>query len=455
MLRAKEARQEAREALSGKWKKAFLISLVYMIFTMLIGLLGALLGPISFLVSIAEIVILPPLTYGMAYSYYHLKNGEEVSYFDFLKVGFGNFKRSWGIAWRIFCKCWYLILIPVIFMIVILIIGFSIITATSSTLSEKPMKEQYLKASYSSTPYSDYYDYYDNYSDYLDDYDYDYNYDYNYDKDYNYNKDSKDSSISNSEVLQSIGVILGASAGLMLLAIGLLAIYILILVIVIRKVLLYALSYYIAVANEGITPKDAVQESENLMKGNRGRLFCLILSFIGWALLVGIVEGALYIIPAIGWLFAFIASAVGTSLLSPYVTFAILAFYRDLKGENNINSYINNYQNQNAPVIGGNNIQSTNNGYQAYTNQIVNNGNPTNVNSVVNNGSPSNVNPVVNNGYQINTNPVINNDNNVNPIGIHNTTAQINATGKKYCKRCGAENTLDATYCTNCGAKLD
>lgn len=470
MLRAKEARQEAREALSGKWKKAFLISLVYMIFTMLIGLLGALLGPISFLVSIAEIVILPPLTYGMAYSYYHLKNGEEVSYFDFLKSGFGNFGRSWGIAWRIFCKCWYLILIPVILMIVIMIIGVSLIATTSSTLSKKPMQEQYLKASYSSTPYTDYYDYYDNYDDYLDDY-YDYNYDYNYDKDYNYNHDYnyKDNSVSSNEVSKALSAIVGASAGIILLVIVFFVVYILILVLVIRKLLLYALSYYIAVANEGMEPKDTVQESENLMKGNRGRLFCLILSFIGWALLVGIVEGVLYIIPGIGWLFGFIASAVGTSLLTPYMTFAILAFYKDLKGgNNNSNSYINNQPNQNGPVIGGNNGQNMNNGYQVNTNPVINNGYQVNTNPIVNNGYQvntnqemnngyqANTNPVMNNGYQVNTNPVINNDYNVNPNGIeNNTTAQINQIGKKYCKRCGAENTQDATYCTNCGAKLD
>lgn len=451
MIRAKEARQEAREALSGKWKKAFLISLVYMIFTMLIGLVGGLLGPLRILVSIAEIVILPPLTYGMAYSYYHLKNGEEVSYVDFLKSGFDNFGRSWGIAWRIFCKCWYLILIPVIIMAVLIGIGLSIYTATNfSTLSKSPMQEQYLKASYSSTPYTDYYDYYNNYYDY-----YNYNHDYNYDNDYDYNYkyNNKDSSVSSNEASKALSAIVGASAGIILLAIGLFVIYIVILVLVIRKLLLYALSYYIAVANEGMTPRDAVQESENLMKGNRGRLFCLMLSFFGWAFLVGLVEGVFSIVPTIGWLFGFIASAVGISLLTPYMTFTILAFYEDLKGENNTNSNINN---QNGPVIGGYNNQNTNNGYQVNTNPGMNNGYQANTNLVMNNRYQTNTNPGINNGYQVNTNPGMNNGYNVNPNGIeNNTTAQINQIGKKYCKRCGAENTLDATYCTNCGAKLD
>ena len=38
MIRASEARKAAREALSGKWKKAFLISLLYALFTFAVGL---------------------------------------------------------------------------------------------------------------------------------------------------------------------------------------------------------------------------------------------------------------------------------------------------------------------------------------------------------------------------------------------------------------------------------
>ena len=38
---------------------------------------------------------------------------------------------------------------------------------------------------------------------------------------------------------------------------------------------------------------------------------------------------------------------------------------------------------------------------------------------------------------------------------IQNVQSPEITSGKKYCKRCGAENTPDATYCTTCGAKLD
>lgn len=63
--------------------------------------------------------------------------------------------------------------------------------------------------------------------------------------------------------------------------------------------LLYSLSYYIAYDHPEMSTKECVQRSENLMKGHRGDLFLLELSFIGWAILsiftLGI--GLLWLIP--------------------------------------------------------------------------------------------------------------------------------------------------------------
>lgn len=424
MINAYGARKEARESLNGKWKTAILIALIYSLILFGIGFISSLLGGFGFIITIANIVIAPPLTYGITYVYYHMKNGESVQYTDFLTVGFKNFGRSWKIAWAIFCKCWYFIVIPIALIIILSVSAISMGLLTFNSVTSIMSQKYGISSYYDDYDYYDYYDYYD--SDYYDD---------------------RESSIQNGgltisdEDVKNLSSVV-ASSLIILLVVGIvLIVYIVFCIFAIRKFLLYALSFYIAVGNENIIPKDAVQESENLMKGNRGRLFCLMLSFIGWAFVVGLVEGVLSVVPAIGWLFGFIASAVGTSLLTPYMTFAILAFYEDLKGGNNTNTYINN---QNGPVIGGYNNQSTNNGYQVNTNQEMNN------------GYQANTNPVMNNGYQTNTNSVINNGYNANPNGIaHNTTAPINQMGKKYCKRCGAENTQDATYCTNCGAKLD
>ena len=83
MIRASEARREAREALNGKWKKAFLISLAYAAFTFAVGFvisfIGSFVGILGVILAIGEIVIAPPLTYGMAYSFYHLKRVLSIS----------------------------------------------------------------------------------------------------------------------------------------------------------------------------------------------------------------------------------------------------------------------------------------------------------------------------------------------------------------------------------------
>ena len=61
--------------------------------------------------------------------------------------------------------------------------------------------------------------------------------------------------------------------------------------------------------------REAVNESKRLMAGHKGRLFCLQLSFIGWALLAALTFG-------IGYLW-----------LIPYVQTSMAAFYLDRTGQ--------------------------------------------------------------------------------------------------------------------------
>ena len=386
MIRAKEARQEAREALSGKWKKAIVISLIYTLITAGISLLSVFtLG----ILSIALIVIAPALSYGLAYSYYHLKNGEDVGYGDFLSIGFKNFGYSWKLTWNIIKKCWVYILILVIAIIIIIVSSVALTVGTVGSI---------LSSANDKTYYSALYDYTDNY---------DYYYDYSFDYDSYYDSldnlyDDYNSSYSKNSTSALIGAIAGASVAFIGIAILIFIAYLVFIIFFIRKIMLYALTFYIAVKKEGIDAKDAVLESERLMNGNRGRFFCLILSFIGWSMLIGFVSAILALIPFLGT----IASYAGTIILMPYMTFAILAFYRDLDEEKN--AYVNSNVNSNE------NIQ-------------------TNASVFVNSASQTNVN-----------NEVKNDNQNIQTSGT-----------KKYCKRCGSENTPDATYCTNCGAKLD
>ena len=82
------------------------------------------------------------------------------------------------------------------------------------------------------------------------------------------------------------------------------------------KALYYQLSFIIAADDETISSKDAVEKSRELMTGNRLKLFCLQLSFIGWAFLAGLTFG------------------IGLLWVLPYMQVAIIVFYFHLKGDN-------------------------------------------------------------------------------------------------------------------------
>lgn len=69
------------------------------------------------------------------------------------------------------------------------------------------------------------------------------------------------------------------------------------------KVFAYSMSYYVLRDNPDMTATEAITESRQLMDGNKFRLFCLQLSFIGWAFL-----GAITII-GIFWVQAYIMAA--------------------------------------------------------------------------------------------------------------------------------------------------
>ena len=75
----------------------------------------------------------------------------------------------------------------------------------------------------------------------------------------------------------------------------------------------FAMSYYIKSDHPEYDWRDCLSESERMMKGNRWRLFCLQLSFIGWHIV-----GALCL-------------GVGTLWVSAYQSTAVALFYEELK----------------------------------------------------------------------------------------------------------------------------
>jgi len=77
------------------------------------------------------------------------------------------------------------------------------------------------------------------------------------------------------------------------------------------KSLSYAMTPFIMAENPHLTAKEAINRSKQQMEGHKWELFCLDLSFIGWALLSALTLG------------------IGSIFLNPYINAAYAAFYRD------------------------------------------------------------------------------------------------------------------------------
>lgn len=286
-----EIRRAAREALRGKWGKGVCILLAYMVFIVCLTILQLFFVfniPASFLLYVAITIISVPISLGLVISFMKLKRGETVTAFGFLKYGFNRFGKSWGIAWHTFIR----MLIPIICMFLVMM-SFSIITTISakssilnaaSSAADKYSKalEQEQKAlsqAYLST----------------------YQLDSSYDSAYSIMPDTisapKEVNTNSSFISSPLFTILFV------------VIYIATYVYVFSRSLLYVLAHNICYDNPGLSSKECVIKSAELMKGNRGNYFLLGLSFIGWFILAAL---PLYL---------------GFFWLIPYMQVAMVCFY--------------------------------------------------------------------------------------------------------------------------------
>jgi uncharacterized membrane protein len=76
----------------------------------------------------------------------------------------------------------------------------------------------------------------------------------------------------------------------------------------------YSMAFYIKIDHPEYTATQAIDESRNLMRGNKMRLFCLHLSFIGWMIVGCLTFG------------------IGMLWVAPYISAAEAEFYQDLIG---------------------------------------------------------------------------------------------------------------------------
>lgn len=78
------------------------------------------------------------------------------------------------------------------------------------------------------------------------------------------------------------------------------------------KKLAYSISAYILEENPEMSPKEAMELSQRLMKGNKWRYFCLQMSFIGWIVL------------------SIISCGIGILWLNPYMNAATIVFFNEI-----------------------------------------------------------------------------------------------------------------------------
>jgi uncharacterized membrane protein len=77
----------------------------------------------------------------------------------------------------------------------------------------------------------------------------------------------------------------------------------------------YSMAFYIMDDDPGIGIMEAIERSKVMMNGNKGRLFCLEFSFIGWAIL------------------SILTCGIGFLFLQPYTQAAVAAFYLEISGQ--------------------------------------------------------------------------------------------------------------------------
>lgn len=235
-------RVEARRRLTGKWGKVACITLAYCAIFFVLGFIEGLISRLlglsnnSLIMAIINFVIEIPLTFGMIVALFKVYHSEDVKPFDFVSLGFGNFKKSIFVSLHILLK----MIVPFILWIISTVL---IVFSSASTVI--------LAANYSSD-----------------------------------------------------GIV--ASSGILFVAIIL---YIVSIIWLIVKSYSYQLSYITAIDEPDLAAKEVVNKSEVLMKGNRGKLFFLEFSFIGWSILATFTFG------------------IGFLWLVPYIQFAVFVFY--------------------------------------------------------------------------------------------------------------------------------
>lgn len=305
MITATGTRAEARKYLAGKWNKGALIAFCYFIVEWLLELVGIGLKNNKALYTAYQIIffiISVPISYGFIVTFIRLKRGESVEAFDFLKIGFSNFSRAWSIAWNKFLK----MIIPIILMVLsIILLATTVIFGLTNDIllraSEAKIRTD--KAEVKEEAQLAYFEAQNNYNSNPST------------SNYNALKEAKNRLEAVKSDVNSFTKIApkknnnGFPLVIFILAIIL---YIASVFYMTVKSLSLSLSSFIAYDNDNMSGKESCELSQKLMKGNKGNLFVLSLSFIGWAILT------------------VFTLCIGTFWLIAYTNVSVICFYETL-----------------------------------------------------------------------------------------------------------------------------
>ena len=130
---ATEIRKNARKALKGKWNKGAIIALIVILISVIVNLTAWKLQENVILVNIISalfVLIGVPLSVGVTYAFLELKRDKNAKLFDFIKLTFKHFAKSWALSWMIIIK----MILPII-CIAVAIILYVTLMFTSNEIS--------------------------------------------------------------------------------------------------------------------------------------------------------------------------------------------------------------------------------------------------------------------------------------------------------------------------------
>ncbi|HCW54264.1 MAG TPA: hypothetical protein DG753_11125 [Clostridium sp.] len=109
--------------------------------------------------------------------------------------------------------------------------------------------------------------------------------------------------------------------------------------------LMFSQSFFILFDNPELTPIECIKASAEMMRGHKAECFILYLSFIGWAILIGLISTALIwgsfvvispTLTIILFVLGIVASTVMGLFLSAYVLITFANYYVELRAINDI-----------------------------------------------------------------------------------------------------------------------